>query len=169
MYELFSGAVYLVLFAAIGLLLAATLPGLLGYHSAIIYGGSMGDALPAGSVAVTRTVDASAVEPADIIARSRHDGQQALFHRVVSIDEVDGRRIAILRGDANATNDPQPLILEGEGDRVLFHVPWVGYVLAFVRSSQGLAFVVGPAVTVWLIVLAGSHWRARRRAAEAVL
>lgn len=164
---LLSGAVYLLLLAAIGLLLAATLPGLLGYHTTIIYGGSMGRALPAGSVAVTQMVDASAVEPGDVIGYRRRDSQQVVFHRVVSIDDVDGRRIATTRGDANVTADPQPLTLTAKGERLVYYVPWVGYVLAFVRSPQGLASVVGAPVTVWLILLAGWRWRARRRAAEA--
>lgn len=161
-----SAAVYAVLFAAVGVLLAATLPAFRGFHTVTVYGGSMGESLPAGSVAVTQPVDAQALRVGDVIAiGGRRDGLPVL-HRIVAIDDTDGQRVVTTRGDANETNDPQPITVEGRGDRVVYHIPWIGYFLAFARTQLGLAMLVGLPGTAWVIVQILSAWRSRARRAS---
>lgn len=145
------GVVYAFAFFAVGVLLAATLPSFAGFHTATVYGGSMGDALPAGSVAVTRPVDAADLEVGDVIAMGGHEAGLPLLHRIVAIEEVDGGRLVTTRGDANQTNDPMPITVSGKGDRVAYHIPWIGYFLAFSRSALGLAVLVGIPATVWAV------------------
>lgn len=161
------GAGYALAFAAVGVLLAATLPGFAGFHTVTVYGGSMGDALPAGSVAVTRSVDASELAVGDVIAMGGHQGGLPILHRIVSIEEASGGRIVTTRGDANQTDDPAPITVSGKGDRVAYHVPWLGYFLAFSRSALGLALLIGVPAAVWslreLANVTGAINRRRRR------
>ena len=49
-------------------MLLVTAPGFLGYHSISVMSGSMGDALPVGSVAVTRPILAEDVREGDVVA-----------------------------------------------------------------------------------------------------
>ena len=124
---------------AVELVLFATVPGLIGFHNVTITGGSMGSALPVGSVAVTRTVAFRDVRVGDIIAFTHPGGSVAVVHRVVEIRESGTGRSAITRGDANADNDPEALALDqGRGDRVVYDVPYVGYAFVFVRTPGGL-------------------------------
>lgn len=132
-------------------MLAITLPAFAGYHNLTVMGGSMGGALPTGSVAVTRTIDFRDVHVGDVIAFQRTGASIPVVHRVVEIREVDGVRAAITRGDANAQDDPETLALEGRGDRVVYHVPWAGYALVFVRSPGGIVALTVLAVAAWLV------------------
>ncbi len=141
--------VYAFAFFAVAILLAATLPSFAGFHTVTVYGGSMGDALPAGSVAVTRPVDAADLEIGDVIAMGGHEAGLPILHRIVAIEEVEGGRLVTTRGDANETNDRLPITVSGRGDRLVYHIPWIGYFLAFSRSQLGLALLVGVPATVW--------------------
>ncbi len=145
-------------------LLAITLPAFAGFHNLTVMGGSMGSALPTGSVAVTRTIDFRDVHVGDVIAYQRPGASIPVVHRVVEIREVDGVRAAITRGDANPQDDPETLALEGRGDRVVYHVPWAGYALVFVRSPGGIVALTVLAVAAWLF---RDRKRARRTEAHA--
>jgi signal peptidase len=142
---------YAVAFFAVAILLAATLPSFAGFHTVTVYGGSMGKAMPAGSVAVTRPVDAADLEVGDVIAIGGHEGGLPILHRIVAIEEVQGGRLVTTRGDANQTNDRLPITVSGKGDRLVYHIPWIGYFLAFSRSQLGLALLVGVPAAAWAL------------------
>jgi signal peptidase len=144
-------ASYVVAFIAVGVLLAATLPGFAGFHTVTVYGGSMGKALPAGSVAITRPVDATQLAVGDVIAMGGHERGLPILHRIVAIEDVDGGRLVTTRGDANETNDRLPITVSGKGDRLVYHIPWIGYFLAFSRSALGLALLVGIPASIWVV------------------
>lgn len=95
----------------------------------------------------------------DIITFQRPSASVPVVHRVADIREVDGVLAAVTRGDANDSDDPELLPLEGRGDRVVYHVPWLGYLLVFVHSPGGIIALVVLAVTAWL---ARDRGRSRR-------
>jgi len=122
----------------VGALLAMTLPAFAGFHTVTVMSGSMGSALRVGSVAVTQPIEAADVHEGDIVAFSASERTAPVLHRVVAITvDEDGHRIATTRGDANDASDQHPLILDGDGERVVYSVPWVGYLLVFVQSGTG--------------------------------
>lgn len=91
---------------------------------------SMSPAIDVGDVAISRSVPATDVSAGDIVSVSRPDGTR-ITHRVVSIDSVVGNSTTMtLRGDANSINDPEPYTVKTV-DRVLFHIPELGYVLSW--------------------------------------
>ncbi len=153
---------YLVLGLAAVFVCAGTVaPALLGYHSTTVYGGSMGSSMPAGSVAVTETVGFEDVRVGDVIAFARADSKQTVMHRVTAIDERDGQRFATLRGDSNGAADTEPLVLtSGQGDRLVYHVPFLGYVLHYSRTPTVLA----PALVVVALIVTFEWFRTQRRA-----
>lgn len=134
------GNVCLVL--TIGLVMLATLPALFGFHPVTIYGGSMGESLPKGSVAVMQSVDSREIAPGDVIAVQDGDGLPVI-HRVTQIEEAATGRVATLKGDANQVPDANEVTLTGEGDRLVYYVPLVGFLLAFVLTPPGLAILLG--------------------------
>jgi signal peptidase len=154
---------YAVAFLAAALLLAVTLPSAAGFHTVTVYGGSMGESLPEGSVAVLRPVDAAELHVGDVIAMGRRDAGLPILHRIVTIEDVDGGRLITTRGDANQTNDPLPMTVSGKGDRLAYHVRWLGYLLAFARSPLGLALLVGIPAGLWAIREASTMARALKR------
>ena len=140
-------------------------PALFGYHSTAVYGGSMGPSLPAGSIAVTETIGSGEVQVGDIIAFARRGDRATVMHRVTGIDERDAQPLVTLRGDINAADDPEPLLLYGNGDRLVYYVPFLGYVLHYARTTTALV----PTLLAIASIVAFEWLRARRRVATQVL
>lgn len=141
--------------AGVGLLVAAsTLPTFMGYHTYVINGGSMEPSLPKGSAAVARATSPSALEVGDVIARRSVAGEPVL-HRIVSITtNEEGTRLFVLQGDQNRTPDPTPLELVGLGDKVVYSVPYAGYVINFASSPLGrFVLVVAPIAMLAILVV----------------
>jgi signal peptidase I len=109
---------------------------------------SMSPAIATGDVAIARSVSAAELAPGDIVSVSRPDGTR-ITHRVVSIDSRVGNSATMtLRGDANSINDPEPYTAVTV-DRVLFHVPNLGYVLSWFTSPYSWA--VATLLTLGLV------------------
>ena len=131
---------------------AATLPVLFGYHTYVVNGGSMEPSLKRGSVAVARATSSFALEVGDVIARTESEDGPAVLHRIARIIDDDTGRVIYTQGDANRTEDPKPVMLLGSGDKVIYSVPYVGYILTFGRSPPGRILLLG----VPLVLLAAS-------------
>ncbi|MCI0849914.1 MAG: signal peptidase I [Chloroflexi bacterium] len=131
---------------------AATLPVLFGYHTYVVSGGSMEPSLNRGSVAVARATNSFALEVGDVIARTESEDGPAVLHRIARIIDDDTGRVIYTQGDANRTEDPKPVMLLGSGDKVIYSVPYVGYILTFGRSPPGRILLLG----VPLVLLAAS-------------
>jgi len=131
-----------VIMACFGVVLSlVVVPSLLGYPALTVQGGSMGDSLPDGSLAITRWVAADEVETGDVIV-IKHANATAVIHRVVTIEEQDGGFVVETKGDSNRTADPGYSVLN---DRVAVHaytIPYVGYAADFLRTPLGWTLFV---------------------------
>jgi len=159
-----AGWAYLVAaLAIIVLLIIPSFLALFGYRAYIVYGGSMGSALSSGSVGITRKIEPDAIKVGDIVAIKRSVNASPILHRVIQIDTSDdGTRTFITRGDANKEPDPQPVVLQGAGDRIVFSIPWVGFIVHFARSFAGHVLLLFlPAALLTGIVL----WQTWKEAA----
>ncbi|MDZ4277862.1 MAG: signal peptidase I [Dehalococcoidia bacterium] len=145
------------------LVAAATLPVLFGYHTYVVHGGSMGPSLKAGSVAVSKPTSPYDLEIGDVIARRESPDSAPVLHRVVTITVADGQRRFTTQGDVNGTPDPQPLALDGPGDRVVFSVPYAGYVLDFARSREGQLLLIGGPLAILAAIVLRERWRPPRQ------
>ncbi|MEX0786722.1 MAG: signal peptidase I [Dehalococcoidia bacterium] len=154
----------------LGLLVAAsTLPTFAGYHTYVVNGGSMEPSMPKGSAAVARATSPSALEVGDVIARRSTAGGEAVLHRIVDITtDEGGQRLFVLQGDQNRTADPIPLALAGPGDKVVYSVPYAGYLLNFAGSLQGrLLLIVTPIALLGVVVVQDvRRWLAGSMAVE---
>ena len=146
----------LVVLACFALLLAlVVVPNLLGYPTVTVQGGSMGNSIPGGSLAITRWVPADEVRPGDVILISHEgSGKSQKIHRVVSIEEQAGELVAVTKGDANAAVDPDLPILEGQVAVHTYTIPYLGYGADFLRTPLGWAlFVLLPASVLCFLTL----------------
>ncbi len=131
---------------------------LLGYSTLVVTGGSMGHAIPAGSLAITEQAPADDITPGDVIVvQDEVDGGRARLklHRVISVDRAGGTIIATTQGDANDAPDPKPATIDGSGGamRVVGHVRAVGFVLHFIQTPLGWALAIIMPMT-WICSLA---------------
>lgn len=145
----------------LGAVAAATLPTALGYHAYIVYGGSMEPALPLGSVAVARPITPDQIKVGDIIAFEGSPSSSPVLHRVVDVRIEAGEPLFVTKGDSNAHADPRPVRLQGHGDRVVYHVPLVGFLIHFARTTGGLlVFFAAPLAALLALILRSlARWR----------
>ncbi len=142
------------------------MPRLFGYSTLVVHGGSMGDAIPNGSLVIARWIAADQVRVGDVIlVRERNGGDPAApkIHRVTSV-QPDGDRIVVrTKGDANQTEDPEPYVL---ADRVLTparDLPYLGYLAGFVTTRLGwLLFSALPVAFLCLFALKAIWYRGER-------
>ena len=135
-----------VLGARTGVLLlvaSATLPVLFGYHNYVGHGGRMGASLRAGSAAVTKPTSPYDLRIGDIIARRESEDSPPVLHRIVDIKVENGQRLFTTQGDVNRTPDPQPVALDGPGDKVILSIPYAGYILDFAGTLLGRLLLTG--------------------------
>ena len=158
-------ASYGVLAVLVGVLLlvaTATVPVLFGYHSYTIEGGSMAPSLKAGSVAVVAPTSPRALRVGDIIAWRSSARSAPVLHRIVAVTYEDGEPRFVTQGDQNRTPDATPVALAGPGDRVVYSVPYAGYILDFAARMPGRVALI----EVPLALLAAFTLREGRPSAE---
>ncbi|HEU4760125.1 MAG TPA: signal peptidase I [Dehalococcoidia bacterium] len=135
-------AALLALAVALG---AAALPRLLGYRALVVSGGSMGEALPNGSLAVARWLPAEEVRVGDVILVQTSDAAgpaRPKLHRVVSLQPDGSRLLVRTRGDANHASDPGSYVLPHRVLTPAYTLPYLGYLAGFAGTPLGWALLV---------------------------
>lgn len=151
------GALGLAVAGAAALLALAFAPTLFGYESLIVTSGSMGEAMPVGSVAVTRMVDGRAIAVGDVVSFRHAGSEETVTHRVSGVSEENGARAFETKGDANPAADPEPVVVSGPIHRVERVIPYAGYLVRSLRSPAG-------ALLVFLVPILGLAFDRRRQA-----
>lgn len=153
------GNVLLTVAAGLGAVCALAVLGavLFGVSLTMFATGSMAPAIPAGSVALIRDVPATEVHVGDVVTVQR-PAQLPITHRVRSVTPVGADAVElVLRGDANAEDDPEPYRVSRVG-LVLFSVPGLAPVIVTLSRPQtlGLITVAAAALVLW------AFWPRRR-------
>ncbi len=125
------------------LLSAATLPVLAGFHTYTVDGGSMEPALKRGSVAIASSTSPAALQVGDVIAYRQSPDNPPVLHRIIQVTTENGKPAFITQGDQNETPDTHPVALQGPGDKVIFTVPYAGYILHYSQSTLGHVLLIG--------------------------
>jgi len=156
----FAGRTYLAAALALIVLLAFPLIlALFGFRAYVIYGGSMGASLPNGSIGITRRIEAESIRVGDVVALRKSAQSLPVLHRVVAIDTRGGTRKFTTQGDANAAPDPDPVGLEGPGDKIVFSIPWLGYLVHFARGAVGRALLLIVPSSLLVGVVLWQTWK----------
>ena len=137
------------------------LPAALGLQRYVVTTDAMGDTLPRGSLVVARTVVTGDLRVGDIITFPSPEDGQLVTRRVTGVfnDRV------ITGGD---TSGPDPWSLSRDSatrDRMLFHVPLVGY--PFIGElGQWVWLVAAVPIAAVLLAVLGDFEHRRRQADE---
>ena len=117
-------------------------PQVAGYQMYIVLSGSMSPEFDTGSLAFVRDIEPLQLMEGDIITfESPNNPASLTTHRIVEIQREDGLKF-ITRGDANNINDPNPVPADNVVGIVTGSVPYVGYVLNFAQTTQGLVLLI---------------------------
>ncbi|HUV52658.1 MAG TPA: signal peptidase I [Dehalococcoidia bacterium] len=107
--------------------------GLLPFYPSTVAGGSMSPALNLGDMVIASKVSPDVIREGDII--EFRQGEMMVIHRVIEIQETEGSKFFITKGDANSVADMDPVSPEQVKGRVMLNVPRLGWVTLFFRSG----------------------------------
>ncbi len=138
----------------------------LGHRAVIINGGSMEPTVVTGALVFARQTGPDSLQERDIITFRYPESKVTVTHRIIGSRVEGGTRWFTVKGDANSAADPEQISFEtGQAYRMLFSVPYAGYLFAYLGSIYGtLALVVLPAAILMALQFAP---RRRPHGAEA--
>ena len=121
-----------------------------GVKPLIFRSGSMSPAIHTGDMAISRTVEASALKRGDVVSVINSGGER-VTHRLVNAARQGDARQLTLKGDANKKADTEVYTVT-KAERVLFTIPRAGYVVNAAMSPAGL-FVLGLYVAAMVALI----------------
>lgn len=125
-------------------------PTILNHQIYIVQSNSMSPTFKTGSLLIVNKADKQSIKETDIITYRRSGDSVATTHRVVDILNDDGLQF-VTRGDANNVDDPLPVNAEDVSGVVVTAIPYLGYLIGFIRTKQGLLVcIVIPALIIIL-------------------
>lgn len=131
-------------------------PNLFGYSFFRVMTGSMEPEIPVNAMIVVEKVDAGDLEIGDVISFFSRDPSlygEVNTHRILEIEEQDGKLVFLTKGDANNVSD-QYLTLEED---VIGKVVWVSlFIGKLVRLASNPLFFI-PCIMIPLVVLLGRN------------
>lgn len=130
-----------------------TLPRILNYQAYTVISGSMEPAIETGSLVYIGPVEPQDVEAEDVIAfYGGRDSNAIITHRVVENRVIMGEFIT--KGDANQTNDMNPVPYDELIGRVELTIPKFGVLAQMMSGMQGkiaAGSAIGLAIVLHLI------------------
>jgi signal peptidase len=147
--------------ALLGSLLTVAATNALGYSSYVIYSGSMDPTVKVGSLLLTRPVDVEDLQVGDVITYRSPGNHTNLTHRIVDIRQQEGEWVFQTKGDASLEPDPREVILRGKVSRMAFDIPYLGYVVDFAKSIQGVVLLLLVPAAGLLLMQGLKAWGAR--------
>jgi signal peptidase I len=160
-------ATAVIALAAVLILLVVLLPAALGLERYVITGGSMTGTIDRGSVVYSRLTPVDRLEVGDIVTFVPPGFSSPVTHRIVDVTRgSNGKRVFRTRGDFNSVADPWTISFpQSTEPRAVFHIPYVGYVLAALTLRPlGIVLIGLPA----LVIAASLLWSLWRGAGEDV-
>ena len=137
--------------------LAGGPPTVAGYRMYVVLSGSMSPEFDTGSLVAVNQVDPATLSQGDIITFGRSDGS-IVTHRIAGIN-TEGGLSFITKGDANNVEDSGTVAPERILGRVSVAIPYLGRVLVFSQSKQGLLMLIFIPALAILILEGRNLWQ----------
>jgi signal peptidase I len=150
--KVLSNTIYYLFVTAIvviALLLLSTIVPIPGnFQAKIVKSGSMEPAIRTGGLVFIHP--AQTYEIGDIITFGKDTKTQIpTTHRIVEVNGEGSARTFITKGDANEEADPTATKVSDVSGKVIFSVPYLGYILDFAKKPLGFMLLVGvPAIII---------------------
>jgi len=141
---------FVIVFLLLIILFTITIESAPGdFSTKIVQSGSMEPRLPVGSLVFISPQES--YQAGDIITFGE-DTQLKIptTHRIVAVKEEAGEITYTTKGDANDNIDQRPIERKEVIGKVLFNIPYIGYLIDFARTPIGfILLVILPAVIVF--------------------
>jgi signal peptidase len=130
-----------------------------GWRIDVVLSGSMEPQLKVGGLAISKPVNVADIKVDDTITFYSPQTEEVTSHRVIAINTKPSLYFKT-KGDANEDADPFNVPAQNVVGRVCFHIPYLGYVIQFVKTPLG--FVLAFCVPGFIIIVMEMKniWRA---------
>lgn len=143
----FLTTIILIALAVLAALLI--LPTIFGFKSLAVLSGSMEPKYPVGSIVYAKEIDPVQLQVGDVVSYTI--GVETLVtHRVSQI--LPGEQQIITKGDANETEDINPVGYASIVGKVHFHVPYLGYISIYAKTPLGIIVICGILIIMILLI-----------------
>ena len=136
------------------------IPSVFGYSVLIIASPSMTGSIEAGDAIIIKKSDSYAV--GDVITYFPTDESFSVTHRIV---RTEGDKF-YTKGDANQSEDPDPVLIEQIAGKVAVKLDKVGYFIEWLKSPVGIIFAATFIVLLILIIVIKDKWRGKTDSAD---
>ena len=123
------------------------IPSAFGYSLLVIATPSMADTIDAGDAIIIEKQ--SSYKVGDIITYFPAADTTSVTHRIV---RIEGEKF-YAKGDANDSEDPDPIFKSQIAGKMVKRIPKVGIIIEWLRTWQGVAFVIAIGVVVVALVM----------------
>jgi signal peptidase len=143
--------IYYICLAFLGLvvilLFVSVLPITGNFKIKMVLSGSMEPTIKTGSLVVVKPADNYKI--GDIITFQRKTDKELITHRIEDIKTEGGQTMYVTKGDSNNSADKKEVAESDVAGKVLFSIPYLGYIVSFVQKPIGFAlFIIVPAFIV---------------------
>ena len=136
------------------------IPSVFGYSVLIIASPSMTGSIEAGDAIIIKKSDSYAV--GDVITYFPADESFSVTHRIV---RMEGDKF-YTKGDANQSEDPDPVSIEQIAGKVAVKLDKVGYFIEWLKSPVGIIFAATFIVLLIMIIVIKDKWRGKTDSAD---
>ena len=136
------------------------IPSVFGYSVLIVASPSMTGSIEAGDAIIIKKSDSYAV--GDVITYFPEDESFSVTHRIV---RMEGDKF-YTKGDANQSEDSDPVLIEQIVGKVAVKLDKVGYFIEWLRSPVGIIFAATFIVLLILIIVIEDKRRGKTGSAD---
>lgn len=136
------------------------IPSVFGYSLLVIATPSMADAIDAGDAIIIKKAEVYAV--GDVITYFPADEDYSVTHRIV---RIDGDKF-YTKGDANPSEDPDPVFAAQIVGKVEKQIPKAGFLIEWLKSPSGIAFAAAFAVIIIALIVIDEKWQSPEKTEE---
>ena len=139
-------------FTAICLVLALTLPGVLGFKTYVVTSGSMEPEYPVGSLILVESIAPEDIAVGDVITFYMGETETVATHQVYEIDREQKlfRTQGINNRDSrgNIIHDANPVVFDSLIGRPIVCIPFLGSISRFCTATPNNYILIGYAVVI---------------------
>lgn len=126
------------------------IPSVFGYSPVIVLSGSMSPAFETGDMIIIQKTDPYTLKVNDVICYMEEES--AVTHRIMEVQQEDGRVFYITQGDANNTEDATPVMPEQiQGKYTGTKITGAGNFAIFLQSTPGMLIFIGGPVLLFVL------------------
>ena len=134
---------------------AILLPTMFGVTTTIVDSASMDTNLPYGSITYSHSVDAAELKAGDEILRD--DDASTYAYIIKNMDA--GQAKASVANATDENGETQEISLHGSVSKVAVMIPYIGYVLIAMHSTQGVIIIALVVVLMVILFILSELWK----------